>query len=100
MFIEDVEEHYVAKGPERFVELLANIARLATGPNPAIYVKTGYTEMALLGGAGVKAVTYGPGGEEGTHDANEYVDNPEVVKAVKVFTSLALTVQDETEQLL
>lgn len=49
MFVEDIEEPSVARSAEQFVELLTGITRLAASYIPAVYVKTGFAEIALLG---------------------------------------------------
>lgn len=93
VIVEDVEEPYVARGAEEFVDVLREVTREVTGQEPLVNVKTGFTEMALLGRAGIKAITFGPGNEEVAHATDEYVDIDQVVKAIEIFATLALAMK-------
>jgi succinyl-diaminopimelate desuccinylase len=88
--VEDIEKPYLLREGMEFVELLARITEAAIGHLPTVSVKTGFTEMALFGNAGIKAITFGPGNEEVAHVANEYVSLKEVINAIKIYTTLAL----------
>ena len=68
---------------------VAAAARAVTGAVPAVEGLSAWTDAALLNGAGIPAVCYGPGDIALAHAAAEWVPLAEVEQAASVLTRLA-----------
>lgn len=89
--VEDIEPPYVLKNGGRFLDLLSATAERITGVKPQAGVKTGFTEMALFGARGIKAITFGPGNENLAHVVNEHIEIKEVIDSVRIFVTFLLS---------
>ncbi|WP_087037738.1 M20 family metallopeptidase [Thermococcus litoralis] len=89
--VEDIEPPYVLKNGGRFLDLLSATAERITGVKPQAGVKTGFTEMALFGARGIKAITFGPGNENLAHVVNEHIEIKEIIDSVGIFVTFLLS---------
>ncbi|WP_175059483.1 M20 family metallopeptidase [Thermococcus sp. 2319x1] len=91
IMVEDIERPYVLQGGEYILNALSEITKNITGTKPKAGVKTGFTEMALFGAKGVKALTFGPGDENLAHIVNEYIELKQLVDSVRIFIKFLLS---------
>jgi acetylornithine deacetylase len=80
-------EAYEIPAGHPFPSLVADCARTAGGA-PRIVGMTFWTDAAILGGAGIPAVLFGPGGA-GLHSTEEYVFLDEVLRCRDALAELA-----------
>lgn len=92
VIIEDIENSYVLKGDRSIVNTISQITESVAGVQPRVSVKTGFTEMALFGAKGIKALTFGPGDENLAHVANEYIEIQQLIDSVKIFSTFLLRI--------
>lgn len=64
-------------------------ALVAEGENPSIEGMTAWTDAAVLNGAGIPAICFGPGDIGLAHAAEEFVPIDEIERATAVLTHLA-----------
>lgn len=70
--------------------VLADTIRELTGQVPALQSMSGFTDGALLYGAGIPTLIFGPGGSSLAHSDNEYISVSEMVLAAQVFAAFAV----------
>lgn len=90
IIIEDMENSYVMQGGEEFTTALMQATEKIIGVKPRVSVKTGFTEMALFGSKGIKALTFGPGDENLAHIIDEYIEIQQLLDAIAVYSLLLL----------
>jgi len=93
VIMEDIENSYVLQGDKSIVNTISQITESITGVQPKVGVKTGFTEMALFGAKGIKALTIGPGDENLAHVANEYIEIQQLLDSVKIFSTFLLRIE-------
>ena len=93
VIVEDIENSYVMQGDTSIVDTISQITESITGFKPRVGVKTGFTEMALFGAKGIKALTFGPGDENLAHVANEYIEIQQLLDSVKIFSTFLLRIE-------
>ncbi len=74
---------------EPIVELVRRHAARVTGSEPELVGAPFWADSALLAGAGVPTVLFGPSGE-GAHAEVEWVDLGDLERCVEIYVSVAV----------